>query len=284
MRGVVITSRPIMPDTAPFILLQGEGSELQRILLYKNEPITIRVATENRYCMGWYDIQTHENHPCDQGRVVDPKFESCFECRNKTGFNPAFYNTETVSSVQEAYNQQPHSVYVAYFGSGLTKAGIMSDSRGLERIFEQGALFYVNMGSLANARQARDSEASLIDKGLRNSVSKKQKEDALRTQFGLEAERKQFLGALAELELDSAGEVKSNLDHFFFGQYPCDQITPVSGELISGKIMGMVGRYLVVKNGDRLFGFWLSELAGYRIDVAAELEGMDVKPTQASMF
>lgn len=284
MRGIVVTSRPITHDRAPFFLIQDGDGILGRYVLEKDEPIKVTVSKSERYCSGWYDIAKHENHVCEGARNVDPKFEACYECRNRTGFNPAFYNTDVISSAQTDYNQQPHSVYIAYFGSGLGKAGIMSDSRGLDRLWEQGALLYINLGSCANASQARSLEASLIERGLRNSVTKKQKEDVMRFKFDLGEENAKFASLINELDLESDQTIVSNLDHFFFGRYTGEQVTPISGEMISGRIAGMVGRYLVVENGGRLFGFWLSDLPGYNVTIEKLVERMDAEPLQSTLF
>lgn len=283
MRGIVLTSHPITADREPFLLLDQAGA-LQRYVLGKNKPIKVAVSKSERFCSGWYDIATHENHICDGRRKVEPKFEACFDCRSKTGFNPAFYNTKAISSVQLDYNQKPHSVYIAYFGCGLAKAGIMSDSRGLERIYEQGALLYVNLGSYTDARQARSHEASLIEKGLRNSVTKKQKEDVLRMRFDMEIEKARFASLLSGLGLTGSRRIVSNLDHFFFGRYPSEPVTPVNGGEVSGRIVGVVGRYLIVENGERLFGFWLAGLSGYEVVLEKVIERMDAEPLQASLF
>lgn len=284
MQGIVITSRPIMPSRHPFLLLQDEKRLLQTFALEKNMPITISVNKSDRYCSGWYDINLHESHICDQNRTLDPKFAACFDCRNKTGFNPAFYSSDTISSIQASYNRQPHSVYVAYFGSGLAKAGIMSDSRGLERIFEQGALMYVNLGSFPNAGQAHELETSLIAKGLKNSISKRQKEAILQTRFNEIEEQEKFAKVLKGLDLTEDLEIICNLDHFFFGLPPSQSVTPIHGDIASGRISGMIGRYLVLDNHDRLLGFWLSDLPGYLINIADTIQHIEAKPLQSTLF
>ncbi|MDB5179301.1 MAG: hypothetical protein JWN01_1244 [Patescibacteria group bacterium] len=285
MRGVTITSRPIRDDTPPFLLVQDAEDRLQRVVLEPGEPLTISYAlADGKRCVGWYDISTHKNHICDGKRTVDIKFDSCFECRKLTGFNPAFYNTDTISDVQAAYNRQPHSVYIAYFGNGLAKAGIMSDSRGLERLYEQGALLYVILGSFANATAARDLEAALIGKGMRNSVTKKQKEAALRSPFDIALESRSFDSVLRGLGTSEDHKIVSNMDHFFFGAYRHDQITPIAGGVISGTITGAVGRYLVLENQGRLYGYWLNGLSGYTVTLDRVLQPIQEKPLQSSLF
>jgi hypothetical protein len=160
----------------------------------------------------------------------------------------------------------------------------MSDSRGLERLYEQGALLYAHLGSFANANLARNLEAELIGKGLRNSVTKKQKEDVLRSVVDVEAERRAFLVILRDMGIDSEIPIVPNVDHFFFGSYPRDQITPLPGDIVSGRVRGAVGRYLILENSGRLYGYWLNGLLGYRVRLGSELRAIDSEPLQSALF
>lgn len=284
MSKLLITSRPINDMSVAYLLIENEDRGLEKYLLSQNAPITISFSDKSKkYCVGWYDVTTHTNLVCEDSREVDVKYDSCFECRKKTGFNPAFYNTSDISNVQQEYNSKPHSVYVSYFGDGLVKAGIMSDSRGLERLFEQGAIFYCIVDSFDNADEAHKVESQLINKGLRNSVTKKQKEKVLSKPFDQNAERQAFAKTMQNLELGDK-EVTSNLDHFFFGNCPNKAVEPIGDNPISGLISGVIGRYLILNNNDRLYGFWLSDLAGYKINVSSDVIGIDAKPEQVSLF
>lgn len=284
MPRLTITSRPITKSSAAYLLLENESQSLEKYVLELNMPICITITnSDTKRCVGWYDIATHTNHICSQGRLVDAKYDSCFECRKKTGFNPAFYNTTDISSMQAEYNTKPHSVYVSYFGGGIAKAGIMSDSRGLDRIYEQGALFYCVIGSFADATKAHREEARLIAGGLKNSVSKRQKEKVLAEVVDINVEQKNFYDILKNLNLDGI-KIVSNLDHFFFGSYPKESIELIGDNPISGKIRGVVGRYLILNNNDRLYGTWLSNLSGFAIEILKEEKSIKAEPKQVSLF
>lgn len=264
--------------------MQSSAGQLQRYELDQGSPITIITQNpDTKFCTGWYDIQAHENHPCEDGREVGAKYDSCFACRTKTGFNPAFYHAESISDTQAAYNKQPHSVYVAYFGDGLCKAGIMSDSRGLERVYEQGALLYVNLGSFGDAYAARELEAELIQRGLRNSVSKKQKERVFYCILDPEQAINEFAQLLASFDLPNK-DIVSNVGHFFFGNHPRRSVIPISDQPTSGNITGLVGRFLIVENGGRLYGQWLDHLFGYAVNIENQLVPFTHEPEQVSLF
>ncbi len=284
MTQLAIISRPLTPESSAYLLLEDERQNLSEYKLESGDPITISLLdSTKKYCVGWYDVTAHTNHVCDDDSSVDLKYESCYACRQKTGFNPAFYNTSEISSVQQDYNNKPHSVYVSYFGGGITKAGIMSDSRGLERLYEQGALFYCLIGSFENADAAHKVEAELIGKGLKNSVTKRQKEKVLSTPIDKDSELEVFTNILKGPDLTDK-KIVSNLDHFFFGSYPSEKIEPIGESPISGEVRGIVGRYLVLSNNDRLYGFWLSNLSGFKVEIIEQIEEIEAEPEQVSLF
>lgn len=283
MPKLAIISRPITNSSGAYLLLENEVHSLEKYPLNKGDSILITITDTKKYCVGWYDVTTHTNHMCDDHREVDRKYESCFECRKKTGFNPAFYNTSDISAIQQEYNSKPHSVYISYFEDGLAKAGIMSDSRGLERLFEQGAIFYCIVGSFESAGAAHTIESQLISSGLKNSVTKKQKEKALSKPIKGNDERAIFAGILKNLDLGHK-EIVSNLDHFFFGDYANKAVEPIGENPISGIICGIVGRYLVLNNNNRLYGFWLSDLSGSKVTISNEVKKIEPEPEQVSLF
>jgi len=284
MPKIVITSRPITDSSEAYLLLEDENHNLEKYTLSKGEPLYITITdVAKKYCTGWYDVATHTKHACDGSREVDSKYESCFECRQKTGFNPAFYNSSNISAVQKEYNNKPHSVYVSYFGDGLAKAGMMSDSRNLDRLFEQGALFYCIVGSFENADTAHSIESQLISKGLKNSVTKRQKDKVLSKPFNEDAEREVFLNVLKGLNLDDR-VVVSNLSYFFFGEYQNRTIKPLGENPISGAVRGVIGRYLILDNNSHLYGYWLSNLFGYKVEISKEIKEIKTEAEQISLF
>lgn len=280
--GVVMAVRPLTDSHDPYIVFDTNGT-VETLELSQNLPVTIRVDMSQKYCTGWYDIATHTNHPCETHATVESKFDSCFVCRKKTDFNPAFYNSLEVSEKQQVYNATPHTVYIAYFGNELAKAGIMADSRGLDRLYEQGALWYAIVGRYGDALEAHRLEERLIARGLKNSVTKKQKEKVLIRGVDTAAEQEKFrelLGTLKYADLD----IVPLLDHFFFGEYDKKPITPAKEPLISGNVHGAVGRYLVLRNNDRLYGMHMNDVYGRPLCITNEIQLIESEPVQALLF
>lgn len=282
MNGLVITAHPTSAQADPYLVL-NHANTFTKLSLENGKTIKIHVDKSTKYCVGWYDIESHTNYLCESRAIVDAKYDSCFACRKKTAFNPAFYNTSDISNKQAKYNNAAHSVYVAYFGNGLAKAGIMSDSRGLERIYEQGALLYAIVDTCPNATIAHNTESRLIQKGFKNSVTKKQKSDALSKVFNVTYERQLFQNLLKSISY-SHSNIISNIDTFFFGKYPKAPIQRLSGDTISGVVKGVVGRYLILENNGILYGYWLNDLFGYKASFKNQLDLIDKKPQQMSLI
>lgn len=280
---LVVIARPITKQADPYLFIDDAGT-LDKLVLENGKTITISVDKSTKYCVGWYDIESHTNHLCESRVVVDAKYESCFACRKKTDFNPAFYNTSDISTKQAQYNDAPHSVYVAYFGNGLAKAGIMSDSRGLERLYEQGALLYSIVASCPNATTAHNLENGLIQKGLRNSITKKQKGDALSKVVDIDFESRAFNKILGSIGYAN-NTIVSNLDMFFFGKYPRSPIREFDdNNPVSGQVRGVVGRYLILENNERLYGYWLTNICGYKVTFSSKIDLIEREPQQISFL
>lgn len=287
MPRVLIAVKPITENKNATLIFDDGQCVLSSDELQKDQAVTIRIRnSEKRYCQGWYDIETHQNFPCENASIVDAKFGSCYVCRSRTDFNPGFYNSANISPKQAAYNARPHTVYIAYFGNELYKAGILSQSRGLDRIYEQGALYYAIVEQSKDAYDAHALEERLIKQGLRNSVTKSQKQTSYESLCRLDdvLSTRALKNKLASVGLASDLQVNTTIDTFFFGHRPVEPITTVEDSQVSGIMKGIVGNYLVVENHDRLFGIWLSKLLGYETEISEELVRIEAEPTQSSLF
>lgn len=282
VHGILVSLRPI-DKQAPAQLVLQQADARQDLDLSHNLPITITPDTATRYCTGWYDIGTHSGHVCPDNATVDDKHEQCYPCRQRTNFNPAFYNTTDISDEQAAYNNSPHSVYLAYFGNGLAKAGISADSRGTRRLREQGALFYTIIDSFASADIAHYHEDRLIASGFRNSVNRRQKSKVLEAVLDLPSELTTFQSLLTQSDLTDQ-PIISQLDDYFYDKYPAQAIIPITNQPLSGVVRGVVGRYLVLDNNDRLYGVWLDSLLGYQLTIDDSITPIEAPPQQASLF
>ncbi len=280
--SVIIQARPIGSDAGPCLLIDSQGT-LEPFKLRREQQLTFHIDKSVKYCCGWYDIESHQNHPCGHHARVDSSYNSCFACRKKTDFNPAFYHSTTISDKQARYNAEPHSVYIAYFGGGFVKAGIMSDSRGLDRIYEQGALMYTVVARCKDATIAHNIEARLIKDGLRDGIQKRQKAKVFENVLHPDDEKGTYTDILASHGYENS-EIIDNVDTFFYGHYPNEAINSFGMHVPSGKIVGIVGRYLIMENTGRLYGLWLSDLFGYQVTLSNENIPIAPTPRQVSLF
>ena len=124
----------------PYLLLNDREESCQYRFSVMGKTFTLKQLPQ-RYCVGRFDLLTHKKSVCPLNIELLPteKDDMCPACKEATGFNPSFYYAESISPQQRAYNLTPHYVYLAYFSNRHIKAGISSETRGIERLLEQGA-------------------------------------------------------------------------------------------------------------------------------------------------
>src|SRR5690606_36329769 len=122
---------------------------------------TLKFDTAQRYCTGWHDLATGQNHPCTEGGMTNEKYDQCAACQKRTGFNPAVYHAASDSPQQETRNAEPHILYLAHFAPGLVKVGISYAGRGRGRLLEQGARSALILDTFPTAAIARQYEAKI---------------------------------------------------------------------------------------------------------------------------
>lgn len=162
-------SRLILANTAcdeeqPYLLFGDNSIGNQERFNPLGRLFSLKIL-DTRYCTGSFDVEKHTRKPCpDNAKLAfDSKEIMCPLCRETTGFNPAFYNTPSISPQQRKYNARPHYVYFAYFAPNYIKVGISSEERGYRRLLEQGARAALILGHFDNAYEARELEKRLCD-------------------------------------------------------------------------------------------------------------------------
>ena len=82
-------------DNKPFVECQVDG-KIERHELF-GQDLSLEFDFSVKYCAGWVDFENRCSQICPDHAAVDEKYENCLKCRDKTGFNPAFYNASSVS-------------------------------------------------------------------------------------------------------------------------------------------------------------------------------------------
>ena len=186
-------------DNKPFVECQVDG-KIERHELF-GQDLSLEFDFSVKYCTGWVDFENRCSQICPDHATVDEKYENCLKCRDKTGFNPAFYNANSVSAQQEKINQNPHFVYLAYFAPNVIKVGISQEERGIRRLLEQGARLAIKLETFSSALIARQYEAKIskLD-GIAETLPVHKKMELIKQPFDRAAGERELRQKLLEIE------------------------------------------------------------------------------------
>lgn len=233
-----------------------------------------------------------ENNACTQPTEVNPKYDQCKSCMEKTGFNPAFYHADTISKQQLARNAEPHIVYLANFAPGLNKVGISLAARGFGRLLEQGARSAVILGEFPSANVARSYEAKIAGKfGIHETIQLAKKLALVTASYDNASAETELLSLCTTLSDDLLIDL-SHVSVEYFDRYYFENDTPdLSHALdmtdkctISGEVRGMIGSILITEYDDRILYLCLKKYTGYHVVLREELAELDLPAEQASLF
>ena len=221
--------------------------------------------------------------------MVD-KYEQCLVCRNKTGFNPAFYHAKTISKQQEALNQNPHFVYLAYFAPGLIKVGISQEARGIRRILEQGARTAIKLETFPSASVARQYEAKIsrLD-GVVEHVIHGRKLALLSLPFDevkASAELRDIQQRVEQtigVTFESAMAI-STASHFNSADIGLEKLIVMKHEpTIIGTVRAVIGSDAICEHDGRLLTYNLKSYLGYRATTTTNAQ-LDLPSEQMTLF
>lgn len=254
----------------------------------ESETLTLTFDTATRHCVGWRDITTGERFVCPDSSVVDSKYEQCAGCQKRTGFNPAFYHAASVSPQQEARNNQPHILYLAYFGGDLIKVGISHAARGHNRLLEQGARMAIVLDTFPTAMIARQYEAKIAAlPGIAETVATRQKIATLSTvcdSAKLLAVQQQVMEALS-VDLHHS-DVLSFDEVYFPNTTPdlTDSCNTADQASISGQPVGMLGSLLFCRQQDTLLLLPVKKFVGYSVTIDDQEKLLALPERQLTFF
>ena len=288
-------------EAGPYLLINDIDEATQHRFSVRRRTFTLKQLPQ-RYCVGRFDLLTHRKSVCPLSIELLPteKDDMCPACREATGFNPSFYYAETISPQQRTYNETPHYVYLAYFSPQHIKAGISSETRGIERLLEQGARAARIVGRFPNADEARGLEAALcsqpqIFETMRASLKARllaeepyNPEAACNT---LDARAGELAKVPAVHEAGfSLAEPAQDLSSSYFGGPSPDvselQLPEGHESECAGTCLGMVGDKLVMQQDSFGYVVSLKEWKGHAVDLLEDEVAFeyDSAPQQISLF
>lgn len=277
-------------DIAPSLTLHPQGAEAFAHFEPRGQTFTLSFEPGQRFCTGWHDLATSESFPCPDASQLPAQFDHCRHCQNKTGFNPAFYNANSVSPQQEARNQQPHFLYLAHFAPGVVKVGISWSERGLRRLLDQGARSCLVVKTYPTANIARQYEAKIAKlPGIAETLQAKSKYKLLGQPYDAKAASAELMATrqrlIDELGVKPEDSTPLHLDEFYLGDTPLKDPTILHDDAaISGTCLGMIGSLLIMEQNGQQYGLPLGNFTGYRLHMAPEETAMQTAPQQASLF
>lgn len=276
-------------DNKPFVECQV-GGKIERHELFEQN-LSLEFDFSVKYCMGWVDFENRCSQICPDHATVDEKYENCLKCRDKTGFNPAFYNASSVSVQQEKINQNPHFVYLAYFAPNVIKVGISQEERGIRRLLEQGARLAIKLETFSSALIARQYEAKIskLD-GIIETLSVHKKIELIKLPFDRAIGERELRQKLLEIEQKiGVSFPKSKL-------IPCEDYFQTAGVDLSrvvlmkdysqlvGHVCSVIGSIVITDYDGQLLAYNIKKLIGYRAQkIDREIE-LDLPSEQLTLF
>jgi hypothetical protein len=274
----------------PVLTLQRDGQFVHYEPL--GAELTLRFSTAERFCVGWRDLSTGELSCCPDTLAVESKYEQCSACQQRTGFNPAFYNANSVSSQQEARNQEPHILYLARFGKGVVKVGISHARRGISRLLEQGARDALILDTFPTAHIARQYEAKIAAMpGIIETLQLRKKLSLIEAPYDHEEGKKELNKVKAQIEealkVTFTGSDIKNLDPLFFPEgipQLSDSFCSSDQQILSGRVIGSLGTLLFCHYNDTPVYMPLKKYVGYTIELLHTQTPFELPARQASLF
>lgn len=274
----------------PTLSLEQDGIVQQFNPIGYNFSITI--DTNQRHCTGWHDLHDSTSHPCPDNTLTDSKYDQCAACQQRTGFNPAFYNAGSVSPQQEALNQEPHILYLAHFGTGITKVGISRAKRNQARLLEQGARSALILDTLPTALIARQYEAKIAAlPGIAETLQTRKKISAMQLQYNQATAHEELSETKARIEsalkttFKNSAALSFQNSYFPMGNHDITSSIDTSEHTaISGTVIGMLGPFLFSNYQDSILFLPLKKYTGYSITITHKPLDIPLPSQQLTFF
>lgn len=286
----ILASVGFSPASEPFVVLQKDSTHIRFNPVVKI--LTLRFNTSTRYCTGWYDLASGTHAVCPEAVVVDSAYTQCPACQKRTGFNPAFYNANSVSSQQEARNAEPHMLYLAHFGKGVVKVGITHAARNIARLLEQGARSALILDTFPTANIARHYEAKIAAlSGIAEMIQHRKKQDLLRIPYDSRNAEEELYATLDRIQSALGIAFDRPILHTLNAYYFPTKTPPLSNlydssphSMTSGLVLGMVATTLITSHQESVVGFPMKKFVGYKVTLTQDEQAIPMSAQQMTLF
>ncbi len=276
-------------ENRPFLEWQVDG-ETERGDVLEQE-LSLVFDFSAKYCTGWVDFENHCSQICPDSATVDGKYENCLKCRDRTGFNPAFYHADSVSAQQEKINQNPHFVYLAYFAPGVIKVGISQEKRGIRRLLERGARLALKLETFSSALIARQYEAKIarLD-GIMETVAASKKLELIKHPLDTAVAEQTLADALVrihhQLGLDFPNREFITCEDYFHtdGRDLSSVIDMTGNTVLAGTVVSVIGPVLITEYDGQLLAYNVKRFIGHRAQALQGAIDLEMPSTQLTLF
>ena len=276
-------------ESRPFLEWQVDGKAERGDVLGRELSLEFDFST--KYCTGWLDFDNHCSQACPDGATVDEKYENCLKCRNRTGFNPAFYHADSVSAQQEKINQNPHFLDLAYFSPEVIKVGISQEARGIRRLLEQGARVALKLETFASALIARQYEAKIAKlDGIMETVAASKKLGLIKQPLNAAVAEQALADALVrihhQLGLDFPNRTLITCEDYFHtdGRDFSSVIDMTGNTVLAGTVVSVIGSVLITEYDGQLLAYNLKKFIGHQAQAVQEAVDLEIPNTQLTLF
>ena len=276
-------------ENRPFLEWQIDGKTERGDVL--GQELSLAFDFSAKYCTGWVDFDNHCSQVCPDGATVDEKYENCLKCRNRTGFNPAFYHANSVSAQQEKINQQPHFVYLAYFAPGVIKVGISQEKRGIRRLLEQGARLALKLETFTSALIARQYEAKIASlSGIMETVAASKKLGLIRRPLNTAAVEQALADTLMRIQQKLGLDFPNRTlimceDYFHTDSRDLSSVIDMTGNsTMAGTAISIIGSVLIAEYDGQLLAYNVKKFIGYQAQTIDGAINIKIPSTQLALF
>ncbi|BCX13931.1 MAG: hypothetical protein KatS3mg085_463 [Candidatus Dojkabacteria bacterium] len=253
-----------------------DNHEFQKVELDKFKNFDFTKQSSKKFCIGYYD-ELEGKKPCPRLKLIDEKYERCFECEEKNQLKSILFfgKTPTTQGLKNYFNSE-HLVYLAYFEPNILKVGTVNIKRSELRLLEQDAQAYVFIARTPNAESAWKLEKYLSKRfGLTTAVQSKTKFSTITLKPNLDKIKTLLNQKTNEIEKNIDENyfefllTSKNINSFFQNDiifYP--ETLPkkmTKASKIKGVFKGLRGNYLILESEQNYFAYSKKDLVGYRI-------------------
>ncbi len=260
------------------------------------------MLSDIRYCTGYHD-EEGIYHKCPFNNEARNSFGQCIYCSKQVGFEEAFFYGGDINPRMQKHLSKPHLVYLAYFQPGIIKVGTAVESRNILRTIEQDALIATFIAE-NDGFKIQEIERAISRLGYTEAVKSSHKlkyisikPDKIEAIFKLYSEWQSITSKISSREIfekfyhfnsfeDFKQKTHSHLEnpHIFFpaAERPINLVKD-NPQLISGKFLGLRGKYLITEQSNLLSTLSKSRLVGRYLEYSDQPLKIQNTP-QPSLF